>query len=168
MRLAPICVIALLPSLMGGLNACGPGNKQGTGTILGAAGGAVAGAAIGGGGSGRYVGAAIGAVVGGILGNEIGRSMDERDRQMAAAVEYGQPGVPTSWDNPNSQYRGQIVPGRPYQQGGTHCRPYTHTIYISGQPQTVRGPACRQPDSTGRTVRDSPRHRRASARHLRP
>ena len=83
MRLAPICVIALLPSLMVGMTACGPGNKQGTGTILGAAGGAVAGAAIGGGGSGRYVGAGIGAVVGGILGNEIGRSMDVRYRETA-------------------------------------------------------------------------------------
>lgn len=157
MRLAPIFAIALVPCLTVGMAACGPGNKQGTGTILGAAGGAVAGAAIGGRGSGRYVGAGIGAVVGGILGNEIGRSMDERDREMAAAaefraLEYGQPGVPTTWDNPNSQYRGQIVPGRPYQQGGSHCRPYTHTIYISGQPQTVRGTACRNPDGTWQTV----------------
>jgi surface antigen len=139
------------------LAACGPGNKQGTGTIVGAATGAVAGAALGGRGSGRIVGPAIGAVVGGIIGNEIGRSLDERDRQMAAAaeyraLEYGQPGAPTAWDNPQTHNRGQIVPGRPYQQGGRHCRPYTHTIYIAGQPQTARGTACRAPDGTWQTV----------------
>ena len=96
-------------------------------------------------------------MVGGIVGNQIGQSMDERDRRMAAAaeyraLEYGQPGAPTTWDNPNAQHRGQIVPGKPYQQGGQHCRPYTHTIYIGGQPQTVRGTACRHPDGTWQTV----------------
>ncbi len=154
MKLAPIVVIAMLPALFA---ACGPGNKQGTGTSVGAAGGAVAGAAIGGSGSGRMVGAGVGAVVGGILGNEIGRSMDQRDRELAAAaeyqaLEYGHSGTPYPWDNPNSQHRGQIVPGKPYQQGNSHCRPYTHTIYVSGQPQTVRGTACRNPDGTWQTI----------------
>jgi surface antigen len=153
MRLAPIIVIAMLPALAA---ACGPGNKQGTGTIVGAVAGGAAGAAIGG-SKNRIPGVAIGAVVGGILGNEIGRQMDERDRQMAAAaeyqaLEYGQPGAPTPWDNPASQHRGQIVPGKPYQQGNLFCRPYTHTIYIGGQPQTARGTACRQPDGTWKTV----------------
>jgi surface antigen len=154
MRLTSIVAIA---TLLAALAACGPGNRQGTGTIVGATTGAVAGAAIGGRGSGRYVGAGVGAVVGGIIGNEIGRSMDERDRQLAAAaeyqaLEYGQSGTPVPWDNPQSQYRGQIVPGKPYQQGSSHCRPYTHTIYIGGQPQTVRGTACRNPDGTWQTV----------------
>ncbi len=45
MRLAPIIAVALLPVL---LAACGPGNKQGTGTIVGAVAGGAAGAAIGG------------------------------------------------------------------------------------------------------------------------
>jgi surface antigen len=153
MRLAPIIVIAMLPALAA---ACGPGNKQGTGTIVGAVAGGAAGAAIGG-SKNRIPGLAIGAVVGGILGNEIGRQMDERDRQLAAAaeyqaLEYGQPGASTPWDNPSSQHRGQIVPGKPYQQGNLFCRPYTHTIYIGGQPQTARGTACRQPDGTWKTV----------------
>jgi surface antigen len=68
------------------------------------------------------------------------------------ALEYGQPGAPTPWDNPASQHRGQIVPGKPYQQGNLYCRAYTHTIYISGQPTTARGTACRQPDGTWKTV----------------
>jgi surface antigen len=145
----------MLPALAA---ACGPGNKQGTGTIVGAVTGGVAGAAIAGGkGSRGVAGAAIGAVVGGIVGNEIGRQLDERDRQMAAAaeyqaLEYGQPGAPTPWDNPESQHRGQIVPGKPYQQGNLFCRPYTHTIYIGGRPQTARGTACRQPDGTWKAV----------------
>lgn len=155
MRLAPILMIAILPAFAA---ACGPGNKQGTGTVVGAVAGGATGAAIAGGNGSRAVaGAAVGAVVGGILGNEIGRQMDERDRQMAAAaeyqaLEYGQPGAPTPWDNPASQHRGQIVPGKPYQQGNLYCRAYTRTIYISGQPTTARGTACRQPDGTWKTV----------------
>jgi surface antigen len=147
MRLAPIVMFAILPAFAA---ACGPGNKQGTGTIVGAAAGGATGAAIAGGNGSRAVaGAAVGAVV--------GRQMDQRDRQMAAAaeyqaLEYGQPGAPTPWDNPASQNRGQIVPGKPYQQGTLYCRAYTHTIYISGQPTTARGTACRQPDGSWKTV----------------
>ena len=153
MRRAPIIAMLMLPVL---LAACGPGNKQGTGTIVGAVAGGAAGAAIGG-GKNRIPGLAIGAVVGGIVGNQIGQSLDEQDRQMAAAAEYraletGQAGAPVAWDNPQTQHRGQIVPGKPYQQGSQFCRPYTHTIYIGGQPQTARGTACRQSDGTWQTV----------------
>jgi len=152
MRLTAIIAIALLPAL----TACGPGNKQGTGTVVGAIAGGATGAAIGG-KNNRIPGLAIGAVAGGIIGNEIGRQMDERDRQLAAAaeyqaLEYGQAGASTPWNNPENQHRGQIVPGKPYQQGAQHCRPYTHTIYIGGQPQTARGTACRAPDGTWKTV----------------
>jgi surface antigen len=153
MRRASLMMIVLLPFV---LAACGPGNKQGTGTIVGAIAGGAAGAAIGG-PKNRAGGIAIGAVAGGILGNVIGKDMDEQDRQMAAAaeyqaLEYGQPGAPTPWNNPANQHRGQIVPGKPYNQGSTFCRPYTHTIYIGGQPQTARGTACRGPDGTWKTV----------------
>ena len=153
MRRAPILALLMLPVL---LAACGPGNKQGTGTIVGAIAGGAAGAAIGG-PKNRLPGVAIGAVVGGIVGNQIGKSLDEEDRQMAAAaeyqaLEYGQPGAPTAWDNPQTRHRGQIVPGKPYQQGGQHCRPYTHTIYIDGRPQVARGNACRNPDGSWTAV----------------
>lgn len=153
MKLTQIIAIALVPLF---LTACGPGNKQGTGTIVGAIAGGAAGAAIGG-KKNRAAGLAIGAVTGGILGNLIGADLDERDRQLAAAaeyraLEYGQAGSATPWNNPANQHRGQIVPGKPYQQNGTYCRPYTHTIYVSGQPQTARGTACRQADGTWNTV----------------
>ena len=149
----PVVAIALIPLV---LAACGPGNKQGTGTILGAVAGGAAGAAIGG-KDNRIPGVAIGAMTGGILGNLIGADMDERDRQLAAAaqyraLEYGQPGQATDWDNPANQHRGQIVPGEPYKRGSSYCRPYSHTIYVDGQPQTGRGTACRQPDGTWSTV----------------
>jgi surface antigen len=153
MRRAPIIAIVVMAAL---LVACGPGNKQGTGTIVGAAAGGAAGAAIGG-PKNRIPSVAIGAVVGGILGNQIGKSLDEEDRRMAAAaeyqaLEYGQPGASTPWDNPQTRHHGQIVPGKPYQEGSQYCRSYTHTIYISGEPQTARGTACRQSDGTWQTV----------------
>lgn len=153
MRVKPIIAIVLVPLF---LPACGPGNKQGTGTIVGAIAGGAAGAAIGG-KDNRIPGVAIGAMAGGLLGNLIGADMDERDRQLAAAaeyraLEYGQAGQVTPWNNPANQHRGQIVPGKPYQQGSSFCRPYTHTIYVSGQPQTARGTACRSSDGTWKTV----------------
>ena len=153
MRLSPIIAIALVPLF---LAACGPGNKQGTGTIVGAVAGGAAGAAIGG-SKNRIGGVAIGAMAGGLLGNLIGADMDKRDRELAAAAQYqalerGNPGVATAWNNPSNQHRGQIVPGKPYQQGGSFCRPYTHTIYVSGQPQTARGTACRSSDGTWKNV----------------
>jgi len=153
MKLTPVIAITLMPLL---LPACGPGNKQGTGTILGAVAGGAAGAAIGG-KKNRIPGVAIGAMAGGILGNLIGADLDERDRQLAAAaeyraLEYGKVGQATPWNNPSNQHRGQIVPGKPYQQGSSFCRPFTHTIYVGGQPQTARGTACRQPDGTWSTV----------------
>ena len=153
MRRSPIIATFMLTAL---LAACGPGNKQGTGTIVGAVAGGAAGAAIGG-PKNRIPGLAIGAVVGGIVGNEIGQSLDEEDRRIAAAAEYqaletGAAGAAVPWDNPQTQHRGQIVPGKPYQQGSQFCRPYTHTIYVGGEPQTARGTACRQPDGTWRAV----------------
>jgi surface antigen len=153
MRLAPIIAVLILPGM---LAACGPGNKQGTGTIVGAVAGGAAGAAIGG-RKNRIPGIAIGAMAGGILGNLIGADMDERDRQLAEAAQYraleqGQPGQPVPWNNPNNQHYGQVVPGKYYQQGGQYCRPYTHTIYVGGQPQTARGTACRAGDGTWHPV----------------
>jgi len=60
MRLTPFFAIALVPLF---LAACGPGNKQGTGTILGAVAGGAGGAAIGG-KDHRIPGLAVGGVAG--------------------------------------------------------------------------------------------------------
>jgi len=64
------------------------------------------------------------------------------------ALESGRSGAPVAWRNPDSGRYGNIVPGPAYQQNGMSCRPYTHTIYINGQPQVARGSACRNPDGT--------------------
>jgi surface antigen len=44
------------------------------------------------------------------------------------------------------------VPAAPYRRGALDCRDYTHTIYIDGRPQTMRGTACRNPDGTWSNV----------------
>ncbi len=150
---ASLMAIALLPALAA---ACSSGNNQGPGTIVGAVTGGLVGNQLGR-GKGKVAATAAGAVIGGIIGNQIGRDMDEQDRRMAAAaeyraLEYGQSDAPTPWNNPGTRHRGQIVPGKYYSQGGQFCRPYTHTVYIGGEPQTMSGTACRQADGTWRTI----------------
>lgn len=153
MRLAICLAVGFTAALV---TACGPGNRAGTGTVVGAVAGGVIGNQIGK-GSGQVVATALGAVVGGIVGNEIGRSLDEQDRRRAMeaeyrALEYGQSGAQTPWRNPDSGHYGQVVPGKPYMANNLHCREYSHTVYIDGQPQTMRGKACRQPDGTWRNI----------------
>lgn len=55
------------------------GNKEGSGTLIGAVTGAIVGSVIGGKNSGT--GALIGGLVGAAIGNRIGHSLDERDRK---------------------------------------------------------------------------------------
>ena len=69
-----------------------------------------------------------------------------------AALEKGQSGVATPWRNPDNQRHGMVVPGRPYRIGEQDCRDYSHTIYVDGQPRTMRGTACRNPDGSWRNV----------------
>jgi surface antigen len=131
----------------------GPGPKENTGTLLGALGGAALGSQFGGGAGGHIAGALVGAGVGAFLGNRIGAAMDDEDKQRAYAAQMdaldrGAPGAPVSWKNPDSGRYGTVVPGPAYQEGGRSCRSYTHTIYIDGRPETVRGTACRNPDGT--------------------
>jgi surface antigen len=118
--------------------------------------GAVVGSQFGG-GSGRIVGAMAGAVVGGIIGHDIGRKLDQRDRMLAQqaeweALERGPSGRPRRWQNPDNGRYGDFVPMEPYRRGNVDCRDYTHTIYIDGRPQAMRGTACRNPDGTWRNV----------------
>ena len=155
MKKLRIIAILLLPFT---LVACGQGGftKQEGGTIAGAVAGGILGNQVGG-GSGKVVATAIGIVAGGIIGSEIGRALDEADRRRASeaeyrALEYGQSGQPTSWRNPDSGHYGNVTAGKPYKTNNSHCREYTHTIYIGGKPETMRGTACRQSDGTWRNV----------------
>ena len=131
----------------------GAGPREGTGTAVGAVTGALIGSAFGGGTGERIGGAIAGAAIGGLIGNRIGASMDEEDRRLAyeaemAALEQGQVGAPMGWRNPGSGRYGNIVAGPVYVQRGSRCRAYTHTVYVNGRPEVVRGTACRNPDGT--------------------
>jgi surface antigen len=92
-------------------------------------------------------------VVGGIVGNEIGRSLDQRDRELARQAEYdawerGPARQPVRWRNPDNGRYGEVIPEAPYKRGAVDCRDFVHRVYIDGRPQTMRGTACRNPDGT--------------------
>lgn len=135
------------------LSACsGSFNKQDSGTVLGALAGGILGNQVGK-GKGKVLATVAGAVVGGIVGSEIGKALDDNDRRAAAEAEYyalekGQSGDGTPWRNPDSGHHGVIVPSSPYKLRDQNCRDYTHTIYIDGQPQIMKGTACRTNDGT--------------------
>ena len=147
-----IVVVALsaLAAACSGPN--GTPNKADTGLVLGGVAGGVIGNQFGK-GKGNAVATVAGAVIGGLVGSEIGRSMDERDRQLAKeaefeALERGNSGVARQWRNPDNGRYGEVVPSKPYKRGANDCRDYTHTIYIDGRPQQMRGTACRNSDGT--------------------
>jgi len=140
------------------IGGCGPEgpSKADTGLAVGAIAGGLLGNTVGKGG-GRAAATIVGAVVGGIVGSEIGRSMDEQDRRLAQQAEYdafesGPSGRPVRWRNPDNGRHGDVVPMAPYRRGEVDCRDYTHTIYIDGRPQAMRGTACRNPDGSWQNV----------------
>ena len=145
-------VTALMIPLAAGLGGCGGGPREDIGTVVGA----VAGGAIGnqfGKGSGRTAATIAGVLIGGIVGSEIGRDLDENDRRRAsqaefAALENGRTGRAREWRNPDTGHYGRITPQRPYRVGNQNCRDFTHTIYIDGRPETMRGRACRNGDGS--------------------
>jgi surface antigen len=131
----------------------GAGPRENTGTLVGALAGAAIGSQIGGGGGERVAAAVAGGLIGGMIGNRIGAGLDDQDKErayaaQAQALETGPSGAPVAWRNPDSGRYGSVVPGAAYDRNGEKCRPYTHTIYIDGRPQTARGAACRNPDGT--------------------
>ncbi len=137
--------------VLAGCSAHGYGQKQGVGTLLGAAGGAVAGAQFGS-GSGQLAMTAIGTLLGASLGNSVGESLDRADRAYlrnahATALETNPAGTATYWHNPDTGNHGSIAPTTTYQAPtGEYCREYQQTIVVGGQTQQGYGTACRKPD----------------------
>lgn len=155
MRFSRVLIVAMAPLALAGCGPEGP-SKADTGTLIGGVAGGVLGSQIGK-GNGRIAGAIAGTLIGGIVGHEIGRGLDQRDRELAqeaeyAALESGQSGSARQWRNPDNGRYGEVVPSRPYKRSGNDCRDFTHTIYMDGRPQTMRGTACRNPDGTWRNV----------------
>jgi surface antigen len=92
-------------------------------------------------------------VVGGIVGNEIGRSLDQRDRELARQAEFdawerGAPRQPVLWRNPDNGRYGEIIVEDYHYRSGAQCRDFVHRVWIDGRPQAMRGTACRNPDGT--------------------
>lgn len=149
-----VAAIAVAAMLAGCSNIGAP--KQEQGMVAGAVAGGVLGSQVGR-GKGSVVATVLGAVVGGVVGSEIGRSMDQRDRELAQraelnAFERGRSGERVAWRNPDNGRYGYVEPGPAYRRGAEDCRDFTHTVYIDGRPQAMRGVACRNPDGTWRNV----------------
>jgi len=155
MRFKAAAAALLGPALLMGCGPDGP-TKADTGLAVGAIAGGILGNQVGK-GSGRVLATVAGAVVGGIVGSEIGRSLDRQDQMLAQeaefeALESGPSGERRRWRNPESGRYGEVVPGKRYRRGTADCRDYSHTIYIDGRPETMRGTACRNPDGTWQNV----------------
>ncbi|MDX2259398.1 MAG: RT0821/Lpp0805 family surface protein [Hyphomicrobiaceae bacterium] len=153
-----MALLLLTPALALPLAGCGPGGmtKADGGTVVGAVAGGIIGNQVGS-GTGRVLATVAGAFVGGIVGHTIGKSLDEQDRRLAqeaefAALENGQSGVPRRWRNPDNGRYGDVVPSKPYRRAERDCRDFTHTVFISGRPETMKGTACRNPDGTWSNV----------------
>jgi len=149
----PLIVGALLAACSNGQGGI---DHTDTGLVLGSVAGGVVGNQIGK-GRGNVLATVGGAVVGGIIGSQIGASLDERDRRLAQEAEYdalerGQSGVSRQWRDPDTGHYGEVVPSRPYKRGVADCRDYTHTIYVDGRPQQLRGTACRNSDGSWQGV----------------
>ena len=132
---------------------CGQVAKEEVGAIVGAGLGGLAGSFIGDGG-GKLVAVGVGTMLGAILGGETGKSLDRADKLALAqaqhdALEKGESGSTTTWENPDSGNSGEIVPQPAYQQAdGTYCREFQQTIIVGAEMQAAYGTACRQPDGS--------------------
>ena len=151
MRLLALC---LLPVLVAG---CGQIAKEEAGAVVGAGLGGLAGSFIGDGG-GQLVAVAVGTMLGAVMGSEVGTSLDRADRLALAparddALEYGQTGSTTTWQNPDSGNSGEVVPQRAYRQpDGAFCREFQQVIVVGGEMEAAYGTACRQPDGAWKLI----------------
>ena len=101
----------------------------------------------------HVTGAVVGAGIGALIGNRIGAAMDDEDKRRAYAAQIdalndagaGRAGILAQPRfRPLRHHRSRAL----LRAKGLRCRSYTHTIYIDGRPETVRGTACRNPDGS--------------------
>jgi len=145
----------LLAAVM--LAGCSQVSKEEIGGLVGAGLGGLAGSMIGDGG-GQLVAVAVGTMLGAVMGSEVGKSLDKADRLALAqaqheALEYGQTGSTTTWQNPDSGHSGEIVPQRAFRQpDGVFCREFQQVIVVGGEMEAAFGTACRQPDGAWKLI----------------
>ena len=127
------------------------GGGQVGGALLGAAAGGYLGSKFGH-GKGQLATTAAGTLVGAFVGGALGRNLDQRDQVYHAnaterALDYGRPGEPITWNNPETGNYGAVRPGPIYTApDNSYCREYEQTIYVNGRAERGYGTACRQPD----------------------
>ncbi len=139
---------------------CSPyaGQKEQTGTLLGAGAGALLGSHIGS-GKGSLVAVAIGTLAGALIGQDIGRSLDQADklameRNAQYALEHTPTNTSTPWRNPDTGNSGKIIPIETYKsKTGDYCREYQQTVWIGGNEQQAYGTACRNADGSWKIIR---------------
>lgn len=143
--------LAVILILVTALTACQPRRGGGVGgrevgAVVGGVGGGIAGSQFGS-GSGKTAATIAGVLIGAAVGSYIGDYMTSQDRQyMGRALETNQPGQTSTWNNPNTGYNYRVTPASYYTgNNGRSCRQFTQTIYDNGQPQQVRGTACKNP-----------------------
>lgn len=146
------CLTLSIALITGCADMQGIGQKQGFGTLGGAALGGWAGSQIGG-GTGKLAATAAGTLFGALLGNSIGSSLDKADQSHMAQAQqqaFEAPiGQPVQWQNPQSSNYGFITPTRQgYSASGLTCREFQQTIYVGGRSQQAYGTACQQSDGS--------------------
>ena len=154
------CAVAL--SIVASIGAC-TWNKDRSGKIGGAVGGilgGVMGAKVSQ-GTGRTVATIIGATLGAMWGEDMARGMTDIDKIFAErttkdTLEYGKPGDPVSWSNPQSGNSGQVKADHTYKnKEGEDCRKFETTAEVGGEERITKGTACRLSNGDWK-VQDNP------------
>ena len=94
---------------------------------------------------------AAGAGIGALVGAEAGSSLNEEDRQRAyiAAQTSFQSGQTTRWSNQATGHYGTVDPTPTYtSRTGQTCRNFSHTMWVDGRDENVKGESCRQTDGS--------------------
>ena len=160
MKFKKLIAVAVVGAFLGALGGCQDmqdNPKQTAGTLVGAGLGALAGSQIGG-GRGQLAAVAVGTLAGAWLGSEAGKSLDRADKVYAerttqGALERGQSGQSSSWQNPDTKNSGTITPTRTYQTAsGQYCRDFEQTIVVDGKTGRATGRACRESSGEWRIV----------------
>lgn len=130
----------------------GDGPKERAGTLTGGVGGSTV---------ARAAGASAPAMIGGALagrmvGGAVGRSLDEKDEELALkaaeqSFEQARVGEPTTWRNPDSGHSGSVTITREFENDlGERCREYREEVRGEGTPGVVTGIACQGEDGRWR------------------
>lgn len=145
-------VVGLVALALAGCAQSPFGSRQTAGGLAGGVAGGVAGNVVTG---GSTAGTIVGAAIGVLIGSELGRQLDEQDQQRAyaAARNSFETGRTTRWSNQGSGHYGTVDPTPTYTNpSGQTCRSFTHTMWVDGRNESVRGTACKLQDGSWQMV----------------